>query len=89
MRPLRKDLPMYDPRDPFDRLLADSNLRAGGEIFEETMRDIRKQRAQAQAEEEARRNRRIIVRSLVRIGVIAAAAVVIVKAINKNEEPED
>jgi hypothetical protein len=82
----------YDPRDPFDRLMAAIDFDMKSKEFEETMEDIRKAQAKARAEDAARFERKMLLRKIVRFGMWTTAAVLAVKAIqnaNKESETED
>jgi hypothetical protein len=80
----------YDPRDPFDRLMAATEFTQNTKDFNEKMDAIRKQQAKARAEEDARFERRMLVRKVVRLGLLTTAAVLATKAIrNAQKEPEE
>jgi hypothetical protein len=83
---------MSDPLDKINEAMdiTSETLREGGERFEETLRNIQSERVKRQAEEAKRFERKMLVRRVVRVGLMAGAVTLIVKAVkNMKEETEE
>lgn len=83
---------MSDPLNKINEAMTinSETLRESGERFEENLRSIQTERAKHQVEETEKFEKKMLVRKLVRIGLMAGAVVLAVKAVKSMQQtPEE